>query len=452
MTVEEQTVATTLKYKATTSRNGYRRIDLCLLQMGQLYNAVIDHRHSATGSHHRRWSLKLQNAHLTDLHRNNPEFNVYSRRLLQSTVKRANLAYSRFFQVANAGRPRTKSPYQFSTLEISEPDVAHLKVSQDGKTSYVHVKGLPKLTFRTDKRLPDDRQPRVIRIIRTTRRLNVSLVFNVPSPASIGTATHSVGIDPGVKQMLTPVDDQGEVLQVPGLKDSDHRKVMRRLRRKTQRQRDSALKEGRARFVSQHNRNGTTRRRFRWTEGPSRAYIKTLAQLRKVEQKRQDSLSGLQHRITSQLVRNHQVIFLEDTHTRNMVRSAKGTVENPGSNVRQKAGRNRFILFQGWYSIRLKLEYKCRWYGRNFVAVPAPNTSRSCSQCGSIHAGNRRSQRRFECRDCGYLTNADVNAAENIRRQGEALARAGNKPGRAAGSPSGQQAQKAVTEARASVT
>ena len=109
-----------------------------------------------------------------------------------------------------------------------------------------------------------------------------------------------MGIDPGVKHLLTTVDDQGKVLQVPGRNDKDHRKVMRRLRRKAQRQRDSALKEGRARFVSHRNRNGTVKQRFRWTEGPSRTYIKTLAQLRRVEQKRQNSLNGLQHRITSQ--------------------------------------------------------------------------------------------------------------------------------------------------------
>ena len=266
-----------------------------------------------------------------------------------------------------------------------------------------------------------------------------------------------MGIDPGVKHLLTAVEEQGKILQIPGLKDLHHRKVMRRLRRKMQRQRDSALKDGRARFVSQNNRNGTTRRRFRWTEGPSRAYLKTLAQLRRVEQKRQDSLNGLQHRITSQLVRDHQVIAIEDTRIANMVRSARGTVENPGSNVRQKAGLNRSILFQGWYSIRQKLDYKCRWYSRTFVTVPAMNTSRTCSQCWSTHAGNRRSQSRFECQDCGYQANADVNAAENIRRQGLALlARAENgskePPGRAAGIPSGKQTQKAGLEDYASST
>ena len=255
--------------------------------------------------------------------------------------------------------------------------------------------------------------------------------------------------------MITAVNEAGEITQVPGLKDNKHRKMMRRLRRKMQRQRDSALKDGQARFVSHKLSNGRTKRRFRWTEGPSRNYLKSLAQLRKVEQKRQDSLTGLQHRITSQLVKDHQVICIEDTHISNMVRSARGTVNNPGSNVRQKAGLNRSILFQGWYGIRMKLEYKCHWYGRVFMAVPAMNTSRLCRKCGSIDPGNRRSQSHFQCLDCGHTANADINAAENIRRQGlNLLARAENRPpgrpGRAAGSPNGKKARKAGLEANAS--
>ena len=135
--------------------------------------------------------------------------------VLESTAKRANLAYSRFYQLPEAGRPRIKNPYQFSTLEISEPAVAHLKLSEDENTGYVHVKGLPRLSFKIDGSLPTDRQPRAIRITRTARRLNIALIFNTPTPAWAVPATESVGIDPGVKHLLTTVDDQEKVLQVP---------------------------------------------------------------------------------------------------------------------------------------------------------------------------------------------------------------------------------------------
>ena len=133
--------------------------------------------------------------------------------------------------------------------------MAHLKMAEDGSFGYIHVKGLPRLSFRTDGRLPADAQPRTIRITRTPRRFNVLLVFQVDRRMP-GALNQSVGIDPGVKYLTTAVDDAGQVLQVPGRKDGEHRKVMRRLRRKMQRQRNSALKDGRARFVSQKLRSG----------------------------------------------------------------------------------------------------------------------------------------------------------------------------------------------------
>ena len=64
------------------------------------------------------------------------------------------------------------------------------------------------------------------------------------------------------------------------------------------------------------------------------------------------------------------------------------------------------------------LEYKSQWYLRQFVPVPAHHTSQQCSACGSVDAGNRVSQSLFRCLSCGHETNADVNAAENIRRLG----------------------------------
>ena len=138
-------------------------------------------------------------------------------------------------------------------------------------------------------------------------------------------------------------------------------------------------------------------------------------------------MNGHQHRLAHQLVKDHKIICIEDTQTSNMTRSAKGTAEEPGRNVKQKAGLNRSILAQGWYGLRTKIEYKADWYERQFIAVPAHHTSQRCSDCGHVDAGNRVSQAVFKCLSCEREINADINAAENIRRQGvETLARAGN--------------------------
>ena len=444
--------ATSLQYKLSTTKSGYRQLDQALLDMGRLQNALIQHRRSATGWHKGQFSLNLQNKAITDLRRTDPVYNTYSRRLLAATAKRVNLAYAKAFREPRTGFPRTASPYRFATLEVSEPAVSHLKVSDDGKTGLVHIKGLPLKKFNTDRQLPRGTQPGVIRMTRTPRRWLITEPKEWPEPE-----LESVGIDPGVMQVVTAVDDTGQVLQLPGLEDSEHRKVMRRLMRKAQRQGNAALKDGRARFVSQKLRSGSTISRFRWEGQASRNYLRTINRLRRVEQIRHDGRRGFQHRLTTQLARQYRTICMEDTGIRNMTRSARGTVENPGSQVRQKAGLNRSILSQGWYGIRLKLEYKCQWHGQNLIAVPARNTSRSCSKCGYANPGNRPSQAAFQCLECVFATNADVNAAENIRRQGlKLLAKAergpAGPPGRAAGAPKGQQAQKADGEAIASLT
>ena len=75
-----ETKTTTLQYRATTSEAGYRHLEQALLQMGHLRNALIRHRDAARSSHRHAFGFKLQNAHLTDLHRNDPDFNSYARK------------------------------------------------------------------------------------------------------------------------------------------------------------------------------------------------------------------------------------------------------------------------------------------------------------------------------------------------------------------------------------
>ena len=420
---------TTLQFPATASKAGYRQIEQAMLQMGHLRNALIQHRDTARGAHRHAFNLNLQNAHLTDLHRHDPAFKKYARRLLESVARGVNRSYRTYFKHPDVGRPNTASPYRNRTLEISEPSVEHLKVQPNGWAT-IRIKGLPTIRLQTDQRLPKGEQPKAIRITLQPRRLVVSLVYQ-QEPRDLGEPPkHSVGIDPGVKHNITAVSNDGTALQLPGFDDKQYLKTKRRLLRKLQRQRDAALQDGRARFTSQKSKNGETKRRFRWVAQPSKTYLKTLAQLRRVEQKRQDNMRGYQHRLSHQLVREHQVVCIEDTPTSNLTHSAKGTAEEPGTNVSQKTGLNRSILAQGWHGLRTKLEYKAEWYGRQFVPVPAHHTSQRCSACEHVAADNRPSQSVFRCTSCGHEANADVNAAENIRRQGlDILARAGEPPG-----------------------
>ena len=73
-----------------------------------------------------------------------------------------------------------------------------------------------------------------------------------------------------------------------------------------------------------------------------------------------------------EIVRNHDLIAIEDLGIVNMTRSARGTVERPGRNVSAKSGLNRSISEQSWGIIVAQLAYKAEWYGRTLVRVGPP--------------------------------------------------------------------------------
>ena len=131
---------------------------------------------------------------------------------------------------------------------------------------------------------------------------------------------------------------------------------------------------------------------------------------------RQDYL----HKATTAISKNHAMVVVEDLQIKNMTASAAGTVEEPGTNVRQKSGLNRSILDQGWGEFYRQLKYKLHWAGGTLLEIPPRNTSRTCLRCGHVSAENRKTQSEFRCVECGFCENADVVAAINILRAGHA--------------------------------
>lgn len=127
------------------------------------------------------------------------------------------------------------------------------------------------------------------------------------------------------------------------------------------------------------------------------------------------------HKVTSEISKNHAMIVIEDLKVSNMSKSAKGTAEQHGRNVKAKSGLNRSILDQGWYEMRRQLEYKQLWRGGQVLAVPPAYTSQRCACCGHTAKENRLSQSKFVCQACGYTANAEVNGARNILAAGHVV-------------------------------
>ena len=129
--------------------------------------------------------------------------------------------------------------------------------------------------------------------------------------------------------------------------------------------------------------------------------------------------SDFLHNLSTEVCKNHATVFVEGLNIRGMSASARGTEEEPGRNVRAKAGLNKSILDQGLYEFRRQLDYKLSWRGGSLVEVESRYSSQMCSNCGHTEKQNRISQSEFVCLRCGYVQHADVNAAINILTVGQ---------------------------------
>ena len=121
------------------------------------------------------------------------------------------------------------------------------------------------------------------------------------------------------------------------------------------------------------------------------------------------------HKVSSEIVTKHGRIRMEDLRLDNMMKSAKGTSENPGVNVAQKRSLSRHLGDQGLRQLRKFIQYKLEWSGGSFEAVDPKYTSQKCHACKHVARENRVSQASFACVACGHTDHADVNAAKNIR-------------------------------------
>ncbi len=224
-----------------------------------------------------------------------------------------------------------------------------------------------------------------------------------------------VGIDAGVNLPLALSDgnhqDHGRVPRLPdGTAD-----------------RDKWLNPDEKAKLLRLEQRAAHRKSFRKPQGKSSNRLhRTYDQIKQLRARATRRSVDWQHQTTTAIARQYGTIVVEALQITNMVKSAKGTLEEPGKNVAQKSGLNRSISQEAWGRTVTLLTYKTARYGGTLHEVPAPNTSRRCSACGFITPGSREDQATFVCKnpDCGWEGNADHNAARNIlhlNRMGHAL-------------------------------
>jgi putative transposase len=257
------------------------------------------------------------------------------------------------------------------------------------KTGQVWVPKAGWVRFRWSRAVPPGAKSYRVTMDRAGRWHIAFAVIPAPVPAPGNAQT--VGIDRGVA--VSAALSTGELLHAPAL-TARERTRLRRLQRSLARAKRGSNRRGRVRHAIARLRARETDRRKDWAEKASTG-----------------------------IARRFDVIRVEDLQITNMTRSAKGTRENPGRNVRAKAGLNRGILGSGWGLLVRRLEDKAP--GRVENIRPA-FTSQRCSACGHVDAKSRESQARFVCTACGFALHADVNAARNIAAGHAVTARGGD--------------------------
>ena len=78
------------------------------------------------------------------------------------------------------------------------------------------------------------------------------------------------------------------------------------------------------------------------------------------------------------------------------------------------ANADKFLKNWSYFDLQSKIEYKATEKGIKVQYINPRYTSQRCSKCGFIHSDNRPDQATFKCQACGFETNADYNASQNI--------------------------------------
>jgi len=233
-------------------------------------------------------------------------------------------------------------------------------------------------------------------------RWYVSLAVEVPDPEPLPATGRVTGVDLGITDFAVTSDGQ---------RIANPRHLERRARNLARYQRRTA-----------RCRPGSANR--------AKARAKVARAQRKVRAARADFL----HKASTRLVRDHDVIAVEDLAVQNMVRNRR---------------LSRVIADCGWGTFREMLEYKAARYGRHLIVIDRwYPSSKTCSACGFVLASLGLKVRAWQCPSCGTRHDRDINAAKNILAAGRAVA--GGNPGHACGAdvrhPGSSRVQSAVKQ------
>ena len=260
-------------------------------------------------------------------------------------------AWKNFFndKTGGFGKPRfhsRKYPRQSYTGK-STVKIAGERYLKLPKLGYIKTSKIGLLNEAKIKRYTVSQEP--------TGKYYVSLMVEVKNPEPFKKTGKQVGIDVGVTDLA--ILSNG--IKYPTFDGSYYKKKAIEWQRKFSRRYNLAnrlcLQDKNSKVLCSRNLDS----------------FRNLQKAQKIKARCQAKIANKRHnylqKLTTHLVRQYDVIVIEDLRTKNLLKNHRLA---------------KSISNASWYLFRTMLEYKCKWYGKKLIAVDPRNTSRVCSNCG----------------------------------------------------------------------
>ena len=297
---------------------------------------------------------------------------------LQQALRNLDRAFRNFFEGRAHYPTFKKKRHQQSATYASNA------LNWDGKSLTLAKMDEP-LAIVWHRPLPDGCKPSSVTITKDeAERYFVSMLVEEDIKA-LEVTPKMVGLDLGLKSMV--IESSGQTHGNPKFFAKDEKKLAKAQRRLAKKKKGS--------------------------KNRAKARLKVARLHKKIADRRRD----YQHKLSTKIVRENQVVCIESLHVKHMVKNHSLA---------------KAISDVGWSEFVRQLEYKAEWYGRTLVKIDKwyPSSKR-CFDCGHILDSLTLDVRAWTCPECGVHHDRDINAAKNILAVGLTVAACGEaiRPG-----------------------
>jgi putative transposase len=284
---------------------------------------------------------------------------------LQQALRHLDRAFVNFFE------GRAQYPTFKKKQNAQSATYASNAFTWDGKSLTLAKMDEP-LDIRWHRPLPKDAKPSSVMITKDAAGRYFVSILIAEHIQPLPVTPKMIGLDLGIKSMVAL--STGETVGNPGY------------------------------FAKDEKRLATAQRRYARKKKASRNRHKARLKVAKIHARISDKRRDYQHKLSTRIVHENQVICVESLAVKNMVKNHSLA---------------KAISDVGWGEFVRQLEYKAQWYGRTLVKIDRfYPSSKTCSACQHVLDSLPLDIREWVCPECGMVHDRDTNAARNILAEG----------------------------------